>query len=187
MHFACNHCEYFVQKKLLIGGIIVGALALTAIGAVAGYRSLDQANYAEVIAVKPINKSVSVPREECRDELVTRTQPTKDPNQIAGTVAGAVVGGVLGNQVGSGRGKDIATVAGAAAGGYAGNKIQEGMQERNTYQENQRTCDTVHDSRQEPAGYDVTYRLDGQEHMVHMDHDPGKRIAVENGELLLEK
>jgi uncharacterized protein YcfJ len=180
-------CEYFMDKKLLMGGIIVGALALTAIGAVAGYRGLDHANYADVIAVKPVNKTVSVPREECRDELVTRTQPTKDPNQIAGTVAGVVVGGVLGNQVGSGRGKDVATVAGAAAGGYAGNKIQEGMQERNTYQETQRTCNTEHDSRQEQAGYDVTYRFDGQEHVVHTDYDPGQRIAVENGEPVLRR
>jgi len=173
------------MNKQLVVGAIVGALAVTAIGAVAGYRMLDEANYAEVIAVKPATKTVSVPREECRDELVTRTHPTKDPNQIAGSVAGAVVGGVLGNQVGDGRGKPLATVGGAAAGAYAGNKIQEGMQERNTYQETQRTCETVNDSRQEQVGYDVTYRLDGQEHMVRMDHDPGKRIPVENGALVL--
>jgi len=176
-----------MYKKLVIGSVIVGALAITAIGAVAGYRTLDQANYADVIAVKPAVKTVSVPREECRDELVTRTHPTKDPNQIAGTVVGAVVGGVVGNQVGSGTGKDIATVAGAAAGGYAGNKIQEGMQERNTYEETQRTCETVNDSRQEAVGYDVTYRLDGQEHVVRLDYDPGNRIPVENGELVLRK
>ena len=176
-----------MHKQLIIGGVIAGGLALTAIGAVAGYRSLDPANYGEVIAVKPAMKTISVPREECRDEVVTRTHSTKDPNQIAGTVAGAVVGGVLGNQVGSGSGKDIATVAGAAAGGYAGNKIQEGMQERNTYEETQRNCETVHDSRQEQAGYDVTYRFDGQEHVVHTDYDPGNRIAVENGEPVLKK
>ena len=176
-----------MQKQLIIGGVIAGGLALTAIGAVAGYRSMDQANYGEVIAVKPAMKTISVPREECRDELVTRTQPTKDPNQIAGTVAGAVVGGVLGNQVGSGTGKDIATVAGAAAGGYAGNKIQEGMQERNTYQESQRVCDTVNDKRQEQVGYDVTYRYDGQEKTVRMDYDPGNRLPVENGEVVVRR
>jgi uncharacterized protein YcfJ len=175
-----------MNKQLVVGGI-VGALSVTAIGAVAGYRMLDEANYAEVIAVKPATKSVNAPREECRDELVTRTHPTKDPNQIAGTVAGAVVGGVLGNQVGDGRGKQLATVGGAAAGAYAGNKIQESMQERNTYQETQRTCETVSDSRQEQVGYDVTYRFDGQERVVRTDYDPGKRIAVENGAPVLEK
>jgi uncharacterized protein YcfJ len=175
------------MNKQLVVGAIAGALAVTAIGAVAGYRILDRANYAEVTEVKPAMQMVSVPREECRDELVTHTRPTKDPNQITGTVAGAVVGGLVGNQIGSGDGKKLATVGGAAAGGYAGNKIQEGMQERNTYQETQRTCETAHDSRQEQVGYDVTYRLDGQEKVVRMDYDPGNRIPVENGELVLRK
>jgi uncharacterized protein YcfJ len=123
-----------MNKQLVVGGI-VGALAITAISAVAGYRYMDRA--------EPATKTASIAREECRDELVTRTRETNDPNQIAGTVAGAVVGGVLGNQVGSGDGKKLATVGGAAAGGYAGNKIQEGMQERNTYQEIQRNCEPV--------------------------------------------
>jgi uncharacterized protein YcfJ len=115
------------------------------------------------------------------------TRPTKDPNQITGTVVGAVIGGVLGNQVGDGSGKKLATVGGAVGGGYAGNKVQEGMQDRNTVQETQRKCQTVMDSRQEDAGYDVTYRLDGSETTVRMDYDPGNRIAVENGALVLNR
>jgi uncharacterized protein YcfJ len=174
-----------MNKQLLIGSI-AGAVAATAIGAAAGYRMLDQRNYAEVLNVKAATKTVSIPRESCRDELVTVTRPTKDPNQITGTVVGAVIGGVLGNQVGGGDGKKLATVGGAVGGGYAGNKVQEGMQDRNTYQETQRKCQTVRDSHQEAAGYDVSYRLDGQEGMVHMDHDPGRRIPVENGVLILE-
>lgn len=169
-----------MNRQLAIGAI-VGAVAVTAIGAVAGYRVLDKANYAEVLSVEPAMKTVSVPRKECHDQLVTRTRPTKDPNQIAGTVAGAVIGGVIGNQVGGGNGKKLATVGGAAGGGYAGNKIQEGMQERNTYQESQTTCETVRDSRQEQDGYDVTYRLNGQDKVVRLAYNPGQRIPVENG------
>ena len=120
------------MNKQLVMGLIVGGLAVTAVAAVTGYRNMDE-------------KTASGPRQECHDELVTLTKPTKDPNQIAGTVAGAVIGGVLGNQVGSGDGKKLATAGGAVAGGYAGNKIQEGMQERNTYQELQRKCQTVND------------------------------------------
>lgn len=175
-----------MNKQLVIGGI-AGAIAVTAIGAVASYRMLDEANYAEVLSVKGVTRTVSVPRESCRDELVTVTQTTKDPNQVAGTVVGAVIGGVLGSQVGGGKGKKLATVGGAVGGGYAGNKVQEGMQERNTHQETQRKCQTVQDSYQEDAGYDVTYRLEGREETVHMDYDPGKRIAVENGVLVLNK
>ncbi|MCW8873437.1 glycine zipper 2TM domain-containing protein [Pseudomonadota bacterium] len=173
-----------MKNQLLIGGII-GAVAVTAIGAVAGYRMLDSATYADVISVNPIMKTVSVPREVCRDQLVEVTNPTKDPKQITGTVAGAVIGGVLGNQVGGGKGKTAATVAGAAAGGYAGNKIQENMQEGNTHGESQRVCETVRDSHEEQLGFDVTYRLDGQERVVRMDHDPGNRIATSHGELVL--
>ena len=174
------------MNKSVVAGAIIGALAVTAIGAF-GYQKLDRADYAAVIDVKPTTKTVSVPREECHDEMVTLTRETKDPHQITGTVIGAVLGGVIGNQVGGGRGKDVAKVGGAAAGGYAGNKIQEGMQERNTYQESQRTCKTLHDSRQEKTGYDVTYRLDGQERTVHMDHDPGRQIPVENGQLVMRQ
>ena len=175
------------MNKQLVIGLVVGAVAVTAIGAVAGYRMLDQANYAEVLSVTPAMKTVSVPRKECHDELVTVTNPTKDPKQIAGTIAGAVIGGVLGSKVGGGDGKKLATVGGAVGGGYAGNKIQEGMQERNTHQESRRTCETVRDSRQEQQGYDVTYRLDGKEQVVRLDYDPGKRIPIENGSLVLRK
>ncbi|MBM2853999.1 MAG: hypothetical protein HW417_927 [Steroidobacteraceae bacterium] len=120
------------MNKQLVMGLIVGGLAVTAVAAVAGYRNMDE-------------KTASGPRQECHDELVTLTKPTKDPDQIAGTVTGAVIGGVLGNQIGSGDGRKLATAGGAIAGGVAGHKIQEGMQERNTYQELQRKCQTVND------------------------------------------
>lgn len=149
-----------------------------------GMSDLD---YAEVTSVKEVNRTVNVPREECRDEIVTLTRETKDPNQITGTVAGAVIGGVLGNQVGGGSGKDAATVAGAVAGGYAGNKTQEGMQAQNTYQESQRKCITVNESHQENAGYDVEYELNGASHMIHLAYDPGDRIPVVDGKLSIKQ
>jgi uncharacterized protein YcfJ len=174
-----------MNSQMLLGGII-GAVAVTAVGAVAGYRMYESANYAEVIAVTPAMQTVSVPRQECRDVVVQKQAPTKDPKQITGTVAGAVIGGVLGSQVGGGTGKKLATVGGAVAGGYAGNKIQENVQEGNTYQEVRQVCETVYDQEQEQVGYDVTYRFDDVEKSVRMDHDPGRRIPVENGEVVLE-
>jgi uncharacterized protein YcfJ len=164
----------------------VGALAVTAIGAFAGYQVMKE-DKAEVLAVTPVNQSIRTPREECRDEVVTRQAPTKDPNQIAGTVAGAVVGGVVGNQFGGGKGKTAATVAGAVGGGYAGNKIQERMQAGNTVSSMEQVCTTVTDTTQKTVGYDVRYRLDGKEGTVRMDHDPGSHIDVKDGELVLER
>lgn len=174
-----------ISKQLVIGGV-VGAIAVTALGATAGYRMLDSDNYAEVVAVTPISKTVSVPREECRDQLVSVPRPTQDPNQIAGTVVGAVIGGLAGNQVGDGDGKKVATVGGVVAGGYAGKKVQEGMQERNVDQVNERVCETAQDNHQEPAGYEVTYLLDGQEKTVRMNDDPGRRIPIENGQPVID-
>jgi uncharacterized protein YcfJ len=165
---------------------VVGAAAVTAVGAVAGYKAINADRYAEVISAKPVTTTVRTPRQECHDEAVTRQAPTKDPNQIAGTVAGAVVGGVVGNQFGGGKGKTAATVAGAVGGGYAGNKIQERMQEGNTYTTTESRCQTVTDSSQKVVGYDVRYRLNGKEDVVRMDHDPGSRIEVRDGALVVE-
>jgi uncharacterized protein YcfJ len=174
-----------ISKQLLVGGVI-GAIAVTAIGATAGYQMLNSEDYAEVLAVSAVTETVSVPREECRDQLASVQHPTQDPNQIVGTVAGVVVGGLVGSKIGDGDGKKIATVGGAIAGGYSGKKIQEGMQERNVDQVSQRVCETTQDSRQEQVGFDVTYRLDGQDRTVRMDHDPGRRIRIEDGQPVLE-
>ncbi|MFP3519187.1 glycine zipper 2TM domain-containing protein, partial [Pseudomonas sp. SIMBA_077] len=111
-----------------------GAVGVTAGGAVATYSLVKSGpEYAQVLAVQPVNQQIKTPREVCKDVAVTRQRPVKDEHQILGTVAGAVGGGLLGSMLGNGNGKKLATVAGAVGGGYAGNKVQEGMQERDTY------------------------------------------------------
>jgi len=172
------------MNRSTMTGVIAGAIAVTAIGAFAStkYGLNPFADYADVVAVEPNMKSTQVPREFCRDELVTQQAPVKDEKRIAGTAIGAVVGGVLGSQVGHGDGSKLATVAGAAAGGYAGNQIQKKMQQGNTEQVTERRCSTVMDSVTSQEGFKVTYRLDGRESVVVMDHDPGKRIRVKDGE-----
>lgn len=174
-----------MNKQLFIGGVI-GAVAATAVGGLAGYRFLDSGEYAEVVAVDPYMKSVTTPRQECREHVVSRKKPVKDPHQVTGTIAGAVIGGVLGNQIGGGSGRDIATATGAVAGGYAGNKIQEKVQDGNTEQQLEHVCRTVYDTSEVQDGYEVTYRIDDQERVVHMAEDPGRRIALDNGEPVLE-
>ena len=77
-------------------------------------------------------------------------------------------------------------MAGAAAGGYAGSKIQKNMQDNNTTQTVEQRCRTVYDSVEKPNGYEVRYRLDGQERTVMLDYDPGRSIPVENGLLVLQ-
>lgn len=169
----------------LIVGLIVGGLAVTAVGAYAGYRTMGDQDSAEVLNVEPLTRMVRTPRQVCSDELVSTQAPTSDPKRITGAVVGAVVGGVVGSQVGSGSGQTAATVAGAAAGGYAGSKVQKQMQEGNRAESIEQRCSTVYDSTQQPDGFEVRYRLGDQTGTVRMDHDPGRKIPVENGQLVL--
>jgi len=173
------------MNKSLITGLVVGGVAVTAAGAFAGYKALDEQRYAEVLNVEPVTQTVRTPRQVCSDEIVTHQAPVKDPKRVTGAVIGAVAGGVLGNQIGGGTGQTVATVAGAAAGGYAGSKVQKSMQESNTTQSVEQRCRTVYDSVEKPDGYEVRYRLGDQEGTVRMDHDPGQRIPIEDGQLVL--
>ncbi len=174
------------MNKSLVTGLVIGAVVATAGGAIASYKIMNHGDdYAQVLAVTPVTKTIRTPRQACHDEQVTQQAPTRDPNQITGSVLGAVVGGVLGHQVGGGNGKKLATVAGAAAGGYAGNRVQKRMQEGNTVTTTEQRCETVYDSHKERTGFDVRYKLDGREQTVRMDHDPGERLPVSDGQVVL--
>jgi uncharacterized protein YcfJ len=174
-----------MNKSLLIGALL-GAIVVTAGGAIASF-DLFKPKFAEVLAVAPVTKQIRTPRQECSEVPVTRQAPVKDQKRIAGTVIGAVVGGVIGNQIGGGSGRKIATVAGAAGGGYAGNKVQQNLQQRNTTTVMESRCKTVYDTSQKLLGYDVKYRLGKQTDTVRMDHDPGERIPVKDGQLVLTR
>jgi uncharacterized protein YcfJ len=175
------------MNRPILVGLLLGGTAITAAGGLAGYHHWSTAgSYAEVVDVKPIVKTIKTPRQACHEEQVTRQKPVQDEHRVAGTVVGALVGGVLGNQVGGGNGKKLATVAGAAAGGYAGNRVQDRMQKGDTETTTEQRCETVYDSREKTAGYDVTYRRDGKTAIVRMDHDPGPRIPIRDGKLVLE-
>jgi uncharacterized protein YcfJ len=174
-----------MNKSLLIG-LAVGAAAAAGAGAVAGLKAIHGGpQYAQVVQVIPLTRTIRTPRQDCHDVTVVHRRPARDNHQVLGTVAGAVVGGLLGHYVGGGTGRDIATAAGAAAGGYAGNRIENRIQRGNIYTTTQRRCATVYERSVQREGYEVRYRLGGREGTVRMDHDPGQRIPVENGQLAL--
>lgn len=174
------------MDKSMMLGIGLGALGVTAGGAFATYSLVDHGpKYAEVVAVQPLREQIKTPREVCEDVVVNQRAPVRDQHQIAGTVIGALAGGLLGNQIGAGTGKKVATVAGAAAGGYAGKKVQENMQANDTYSTTETRCKTVTDTSERVVGYDVEYRLGARAGRVRMDHEPGARIPVKDGQLVL--
>ena len=173
-----------MDKSMLIG-VVAGAIAVTAVGGFAGYKAMKGPEYAEVLSAKAIDEKTRTPHQVCHDVTVSQRAPVRDENRIAGTAIGAVLGGVLGHQVGGGTGKTLATVAGAAGGGYAGNRIQENMQESDRETSRQTRCKTVYETTSKRVGYDVTYQLGEHQGVVRMDYDPGRRIPVEDGQLVL--
>jgi uncharacterized protein YcfJ len=176
-----------IMNKSLVTGLVLGAVVAAAAGATAGLKLINKGpEYAQVVRVTPLTRTIRTPRQECHDETVTQKGPVKDEHQIIGTVAGAVLGGVIGHQVGGGTGRDIATIAGAAGGGYAGNRVQKHLQDRDTTTTTEQKCATVYERTEKQAGYEVRYRLNNQEATVKMDHDPGERIPVRDGQLVLE-
>lgn len=169
----------------MLTGIVIGVAAVAGAGAFAGYNAFREPAEAEVLGVRPIEKTVRLARQDCHDEPVTRQAPVKDTHRIAGSVAGAVIGGIVGNQIGHGAARDAATAVGVVGGGYAGNEIQDKMQKGNTTTTTERRCTEVYDTEKRTVGYDVRYRLGKMEGTVRMDHDPGNRIPVKDGKLEL--
>jgi uncharacterized protein YcfJ len=174
------------MNKSLVIGLAAGTAVAVGAGAVAGLKVMNRGpQYADVVQVTPLTRTIRTPRHDCHDETEVHQRPARDSHHVFGTVAGAVVGGLLGHYVGGGTGRDLATAAGAAAGGYAGNRIENRVQRGNTYTTTQRKCTTVYDRSVEQEGYEVRYRLGDKEGTVRMDHDPGQRIPLVNGQLVL--
>lgn len=173
------------MNRSMIIGIVLGVGVATAGGAIAGYKIFKEPDHADVLNAQPITKQVKVPHKECENKTVVHQREVKDDNRVAGKAIGAVLGGVLGHQVGGGNGKKVATVAGAVAGGYAGDRVQDNMQKKDTYTTVENVCTTTYTTREDITGYDVTYRLKGKESVVRMSYDPGSKIPVQNGQLVL--
>lgn len=175
------------MNKSMLAGVGIGVASALALSAAAsGSLFSAQPQFAEVLASKPVTETIKTPRQECHNVTVTHRKPVQDENKILGTVVGAALGGVLGNQFGGGNGKKVATAAGAVAGGYAGNQVQGNMQAGDTYTSTQQRCKTVQESSTRPLGYDVTYRLAGQEGIIRMDKVPGATIPVKDGKLVID-
>jgi uncharacterized protein YcfJ len=94
--------------------------------------------------------------------------------------------GVLGHQIGHGAGNTLATAAGAAAVGYAGNTVQKKMQNKDTVATTEHRCKPVYNTSEKTVGHDVNYRLNGKEDRLRLADDPGDRIPVKDGKLVLE-
>lgn len=157
-----------------------------------------QAEYADVVGVKPVTakeqlyatvigtdpvretSTTSTPHEVCQDVVVQERAPERDGN-VGGTVAGAVIGGLVGNQVGKGNGRKAATVAGAVAGGFIGNKVDKKHVGGQVVNRTEQQChtETSTSSSSKTVAWNVTYRNpDGTTGTMRMGSKPGSRIAL---------
>jgi uncharacterized protein YcfJ len=162
-------------NNTILSGIIVGSVALAAAGAMvvnSGYNPLQE--YANVVSVEPAFDMVRTPRPVCGDEA-TIAQAQAQAAAHASAAPGAPAA-------------DAATPAPEAQPAPSPEAGEAAKPDpKSAAGETPPQCVVVYDTSSVDAGFDVTYELDGQQKVVRMDRDPGKRIPVEGGELVLSQ
>ena len=140
-----------------LAGIIVGAVVLAAAGSFFANSDYNPLQkYATVVSVDPAFNTTRTPRQVCGDEA-TQTPADGAPAAASPTET---------------------SKAEAATKSPASEKADAAAVEAGP-------CVVVYDTSSVQSGYDVTYELDGIQKVVRMDHAPGKRIPVEDGELVV--
>ena len=152
------------MNNTVLAGIIVGAVALAGAGAILANSSHNPwQQYAKVVSVEPAFDVTRTPRQVCGDEATL----AREASMSSGADAAA----------------PAAPAASPSAETAEAPAPTDGKKEAGAVAETD--CLVVYDTRSVAAGFDVTYELDGSQKVVRMDHDPGNRIPVEDGELVL--
>lgn len=188
-----------MSKSIIVGSTLaVLGLGGLALGAWQVQQEDAGPQYARIVDVQALTRTVETPREVCEQIVVQLPKEapaeqgaSRDPNRVLGTAAGAIVGGLLGNQVGGGSGKTLATLAGAVGGGLAGRESQNRIEARQHAQAGQsqpptttqQECRTVVDTHQETQGYEVSWRHGEDVQTSRLDSAPqGDRVLLEDGQ-----
>ena len=148
------------MNNTVLAGIIVGGVVLAAAGSIvanSGYNPLKK--YATVVSVEPAFDTTRTPRQLCGDEAAL-AQASMPVDAAAAAAPAPATEPAKPEQ---------------APASKAGSAEADASAE----------CVVVYDTSSVQAGFDVTYELDGTQKVVRMDRDPGKRIPVEDGELIL--
>ncbi len=146
------------MNNTVLAGIIVGGVVLAATGSIlasSGYNPLQK--YATVVSVEPAFDTTRTPRQVCGDEAAL-AQATVTPEPAAPATPAAE------------------PAPAAASPKSTGEPVEADVDAE---------CVVVFDTSTVQDGFDVTYELDGAQKVVRMDRDPGKRIPVEDGEVVL--
>ena len=181
-----------MRKPILLGAVIATAIVISA-GVLAGYAAWKGPAFAEVVSVEPVRQAVNLPEKVCRDKQVVRRKPVQDPHDDGDAAISGMVRGRVGQPVGTGTGGKVVTGKGAVASSNDSDELREKGQGKVTEKitekitVTERHCSTALRHSETVVAYDVRYRLHGKTSKVRMDHDPGKRIPVKNGQLVLSE
>jgi len=139
-------------------------------------------DYAQVIDVEPVFRTVTVPQteQECWNEDVRRPVRRQVQRDDAGsTLVGGIIGGAIGKHLGHGDpGAMIAgTIMGAAIGHDAASQERSSHEYYLAQEHRCHEYTAYHEERQQD-GYNVTYRYHGEVFTTHMDSRPGRRLRV---------
>lgn len=157
------------MNNTALAGIIVGGVVLAAAGSIvanSGYNPLQK--YATVVSVEPAFDTTRTPRQVCGDEAAL-AQASMPGNPTAAAAPGAPAP------------VSVPAPASAPAKPEPSTASKAGDAEADASAE----CVVVFDTSSVQSGFDVTYELDGAQKVVRMDRDPGKRIPVEDGEIVV--
>ena len=182
------------MKKTVLFAVIGTAVLLSA-GAVASYVAWKTLSYAEVVSVEPVKQTITTPEKICSAEQVRHRAPA--PDQSADHVA---PNPGLGGRVISGMGR-MPVVTGTGGKVFSGSVASTGAQtvreDHGAPPQNKKPesasaktmthCTTVTQMSERVVAYDVRYRLHGKTSKIRMEHDPGKRIPVKDGKLVLRE
>ncbi len=155
-----------MNNNTILAGIIVGGVALAGASALvfnSGYNPLQK--YATVVAVTPAFDTARTPRVVCGDEATLAQAQAAAASPAAGDVS-----------------SDFQSTPPPAPAAQA-----EKPAVAKDGEEAAPRCLTVYDTASVEAGFDVTYELDGVQKVVRMDRDPGQRIPVEDGQIVVSQ
>jgi uncharacterized protein YcfJ len=172
-----------MKKKILMGTAISAAAVLSA-GATAGYLAWKNPAYAEVVGIEPVTKLVMTPDKACRSAKVAQRKPAANENAGPDIVIDGMAGGVIRHQDADGAAD---TRADLLPGDSTLDQGQKKAREKDTYSAGGLRCRGSNRVTTKVIAYDVRYRLHGKTSKVRMDHDPGRRLAVRNGKVILTR
>ena len=164
-----------MKSIIALGAGLLASSSLWAMSSDTLTTRTGQTVYAEVVDARPI---IEVVRERSTAHVCRHVETPAGPQSATPPIVGGIIGGVIGNQFGSGRGRTLSTVAGAALGGAVGldharkNRPPATVMERCEPEASVREYERV-------VGYRVTYRYNGELHVIETDEHPGDRLALE--------